>query len=636
MGEGATAAGLTRGRGPGPVAPRRLALTLLVVAGLVAAAGGGPADAAEVRFPLTVDYELLRVALRKHLTEEGGGVITLRSTDGCRTLTLREVTVQPAAGRLRVGASASALVGFGLFGWCWAQVPWDGFLEATGRPEIDAAWQLRLTDIDTQLYDLKRQQGGVAARVWDIARGWVEGELATFTYDLGPPVQELKTLLAAFATAERPAPLVAALDSLRPVGVAVDDDAVRVLVALDLPPTASGSAAPAPAPAPTPAELRRWQAALDGWDGFVGFAVKDLAGTTQDVALQSELLDILVDARREVVVALERGPEGGVDPVRALFLDVWERLRGLVRRVALQGAVESRALRYLTFLAAGDALAAIESAAPAAGLELSVDGLRRLARALDPAYAGDPVEYSESPDPALRRIFRFRDPDGPPRRAPRRPPGGGSWLAPRPAWADVAAEEWVVLGRRLDRWVPTPAELWAYRDTVARLLVAAADRSYDPDLLDERYEGLFLNLVKTVAWQESCWRQFVRQADDVVPLVSRTGDVGLMQINRRVWRGFFDPGRLTWNAAYNAGAGTEILLQLLLRYGTREAGARLENAARATYSAYNGGPRRYRRYRSANVPPALAAIDRAFWTKYQAMARGAADDLVLCRPMRPA
>ncbi|HSE94991.1 MAG TPA: hypothetical protein VLD61_03820, partial [Methylomirabilota bacterium] len=87
---------------------------------------------------------------------------------------------------------------------------------------------------------------------------------------------------------------------------------------------------------------------------------------------------------------------------------------------------------------------------------------------------------------------------------------------------------------------------------------------------------------------------------------------------------------------YNAGAGTEILLQLLVRYGIREATPRMENAARASYSAYHGGPRRYRRYRSADVPPALAAIDRAFWDKYQAMARGAADDRVLCRPLRPA
>jgi hypothetical protein len=178
--------------------------------------------------------------------------------------------------------------------------------------------------------------------------------------------------------------------------------------------------------------------------------------------------------------------------------------------------------------------------------------------------------------------------------------------------------------------VPTRRELGEYREVVDRLLTVAADRSYDPDLLATRFESLYFALVKTVAWQESCWRQFVRRGPEVTPLVSRTGDVGLMQVNRRLWRGFFDPGKLTWSAAYNAGAGAEILLQLLVRYGQREATAELPRAARATYSAYHGGPRSYRRYRSPDVAPHLSAIDRAFWEKYQTMASGAAGDHVLC------
>jgi hypothetical protein len=187
----------------------------------------------------------------------------------------------------------------------------------------------------------------------------------------------------------------------------------------------------------------------------------------------------------------------------------------------------------------------------------------------------------------------------------------------------------VSLGRRLDRWVPIRIELPAYRATVERLLVTAADRSWDPELLDGRFEDLFIHLVQAVAWQESCWRQFVRKDGEVVPLVSRSGDVGMMQVNRRVWRGFFDVQRLTWSSTYNAGAGTEILLQLLIRYGVREAVPR-DHAARASYSAYHGGPRSYRRYRTPQVAPALRAIDRAFWDKYQLVAIGRADDRVLC------
>src|SRR5262249_41618138 len=141
-----------------------------------------------------------------------------------------------------------------------------------------------------------------------------------------------------------------------------------------------------------------------------------------------------------------------------------------------------------------------------------------------------------------------------------------------------------------------------------------------------RFAGLYGHLTKAVAWQESCWRQFVRKGGKVTFLLSSTGDVGLMQVNRRVWRGFFDLRRLEWDVAYTAGAGAEILAQLLSRVGAREGGERLDDAARATYSAYNGGPGAARRFRDAHASRTARAIDRAFWEKYQAMAAGSALD----------
>src|SRR5262249_43902034 len=145
--------------------------------------------------------------------------------------------------------------------------------------------------------------------------------------------------------------------------------------------------------------------------------------------------------------------------------------------------------------------------------ELSADGLRRLAKTLDPGYTGDPLQYSEQPDQKLRQLFRFRGPDAPPRRIrPRpvqKPPAAGSWwwLGPRAAFAEDVPDsqaEWLDLGKRLNRWVPTVADSDDYRETVERLLSLAAERTVDPDLLDERFEGVFLNLLKATAWQESC------------------------------------------------------------------------------------------------------------------------------------
>jgi hypothetical protein len=605
------------------------ALTASVLAallGLLALAPG--AGAAQVRFPLTVDYEVLRAALRKHLEERGpGGLELWRTADGCGSFVLREATIEPADGRLKIEGPASVGAGIPLFGLCWANVSWNGHAEIVARPEIGPDWQLRLRDLDVQLYDPAKR--GIAARLWTVVKGWVEAELSTFAFDLGPPVNELGTLLGSFAGAAGTTPLAAALKTLRPAGVTVERDAVKVGLAIDLPP--ARPVPRVPEPALTPAQLKRWEATLDGWDGFLAFVVKDLAGENADPAVRDELLDLLLDARREVVVVLGRGPEPGTDAVRRLFLGTWERLRAIVRRTALQQKGDpARAFRYVIFVAAGDAVAAVEAAAPAAGLDFSADGLRRLAKSLDPAFVGDPLEQSDLPDPRLQRLFRFRDPDAPPRRPRRKPPGSSSsWFAPRAAHA-AEGDEWRILAARLDRWVPNGEELPAYRATVDRLLTVATERSLDPDALDERFDGLFYHLVKATAWQESCWRQFVQRGRAVTYLESTTGDVGLMQINVRIWRGFFNAAKLRWNAAYNAGAGAEILQQLLVRYGVREARDRLENAARATYSAYHGGPARYRRYRTASPASQAGAVDRAFWEKYQAVAAGTADDRVLC------
>lgn len=607
---------------------KSLHAALLAVACAVATAA--PTSADEARFPLTVSYDLLRTALRTHLKATGGAGLELwRSADGCGAFVIKDPTLTAADGRVKIRGPASGEAGLRFFGLCWANVSWHGDAEISARPEIGGDWQLRLRDIDVQLYDAKRIPSVIAPRLSTVVKQWSEAELARFTFDLGPPVREVSTLLGAFGGSDVTTPLAAALRTLRPVGLAVAPEAVRVFVALDVP----AAAAPRPSePALTPVELTRFEARLDEWDGFLAFVVGELGGEPIDAAVRDELLALLLDTRREVVDILARGPQPGTDAVRRIFLGKWDRLRTLVPQTRGQAGDDlTKAFRYVVFLAAGDALAAIDAVAPAAGLDFSADGLRRLARTLDPGFSGDPLEQTDEPDPRLQERFRIRDPDAPPRLPRARPPGTWHWFAPRPAHAD-AGDEWRALGARLDRWVPSPAERGVYRAKMDRLLTLAAQRSLDPDRLDERFHRLFHHVVKATAWQESCWRQFIRRGEEITYIASDTGDVGLMQVNVRVWRGFFSVTKLRWNAAYNAGAGAEILQQLLSRYGVREAGSAIENAARASYSAYQAGPSRYRRYRTAAATAPGAAIDRAFWTKFQAVAAGTADDVLCLRP----
>ena len=108
----------------------------------------------------------------------------------------------------------------------------------------------------------------------------------------------------------------------------------------------------------------------------------------------------------------------------------------------------------------------------------------------------------------------------------------------------------------------------------------------------------------------------------------------MMQINVRVWRGFFNPVKLRWSAGYNAGAGTEILWQLLGRYGVREGRDRLSDAARSSYSAYHGGPRRYRATGCPTRRRRCGSSTRPSGRSTRRVSAGQAGDRVLCMPVR--
>ncbi len=608
---------------------------LASLGGLLLMARAALAD--PVTFQLTVDYPILAAALTQQLRPDAAGDAVLwGSRGGCRSLTVRDLKLEPTNGRVRLTARGRARLGFGFLGLCIAPLSWKGNIETLASPEIGGDWQLRFRDLDSHIYDASWRQTTVASRLWEVVKARFQREVSDFTFDLGPPVDEARALIRASAETERARSVLEALRTLRPVAVVVGEEGLGVSVVLDLPPGSGGAGGPEPGLAPM--ELQQWQAALERWDAFLVFVIEDLGALDADATVRGELLEVLLESRHELLAALAAEPVAGVDPVRRLFLDAWERLRKVMRQAAAHGALGDRALRYVAFIAAGDALAALDAAGPSLGLEISADGLRRLARVLQPDFAGDPVAYSESTDPALRELFGFHEPaiSTPPAATEPSPttpspPEGSSWLGARVAWAESAPPgEMDAVLRRLDRWVPRSEELEPYRDTVGRLLTVVAERTAETNHVDAPFADLYRRVVATTAWQESCWRQFVERDGKVTYLLSTTGDIGLMQVNRRVWRGFFDLGKLEWDIGYNAGAGAEILAHLLSRYGMREANVRPENAARATYAAYNGGPEAYRRYRLARAPRAQRAADRAFWDKYQAMASGQALDFVLC------
>lgn len=406
---------------------------------------------------------------------------------------------------------------------------------------------------------------------------------------------------------------------MRATGAAV----VILMAAVMLVP--AGVAAPQPRP---PTQTRVAQLGLPvgeaadwrQWDSFLTNVVKKLGADLAEPR-REQLRDLFLDSRYQLVQALSTGAS---DPVPQLFTDTWSRLAPILKQ-ALTDLPPQTASRYSGFISAMDAGASLGGLAQGLGLMRITPDALRSASALLGTTAADPLAYTLDVDGGLRSLLGFSGSLPAPSISPALT-GGTSDARPSrfSAWFVTPALAADGDFKRLNQWVPAAPELSAYLAEVRKLLTEASAAALKKRSLAPSYHTLYRQVVFSAAWQESCWRQFVRKGEKLAPLASATGDVGLMQVNRNTWRGLYDVNGLSGDIAYNTNAGSEILLYYLSRYAIRkkESAQPGGHLARATYSAYNGGPRALGRYRTASTPAVWKRVDDAFWTKFQAVSSG--------------
>jgi hypothetical protein len=206
-------------------------------------------------------------------------------------------------------------------------------------------------------------------------------------------------------------------------------------------------------------------------------------------------------------------------------------------------------------------------------------------------------------------------------------------MASAQAFADAPPqpERLKILGTRLRRSVVNEANVDGYTRDLGELLDTAATGEIADEQPDQPLQPAYRLLVKATAWQESCWRQFVLTQGRVRYLESSTHDLGLMQVNRHVWRGFYSIKHLEWDIAYNAGAGSQILARLMIRAADKAPHADdLDALARSAYAGYNGGPDELNRWHRENETHDKRLIDDAFWSKYRALKEGQSLNILKC------
>lgn len=588
------------------------------------------AETSLARVPVYLEYPLLRHLLVRQLfnNPERSREI-LNDPDGCSSIVLTQPQIGARDDNLEITAKVTANLGVKAFGSCQPLLNWQGGAGFLGAPILEESGKsVRLEPRGSWLIDTEGEEFAGGA-LGETAMASLNRFLGGFRLDLTPYIASLAAFLPEVLPGRSTEQLDAMVDSLTLSDLQVRPTSLNVAVnaRIELPPEPAGEQAPLSAE-----ELQQWEATWKMMDSLLVSTVEKYAAATQLQSLRGALLDILIDSRYRLRDALVEPADRHNDAVRDWFIDSWHNLNPVLREIALDQPGQEELLWFSAVMAT-DALYAINALGRSVGLEISAEGLRRLARMISAEQAEQLLQFDEEVNPELQRLLREEIEAADPNSEEIEAADPNSWgfrlnfsLFPRAH----AAEAW----REIIQWVPEKSKLDVYLPKVASLLQRTAAKTLQQQKLQQAHRDLYEKLVLATAWQESCWRQFVVLNKRIEPLISSSGDIGLMQVNERVWRGFYDLQKLRWDINYNSASGAEILLSYMVKYalknGEQNQPGGVANLARASYSAYNGGPSQVSRYRRSGVAKPHREIDRLFWEKYLQVDAGKALNVGRC------
>ena len=571
------------------------------------------AEQSVIAVPVSLDYPLLRYALVTQLFDTADGSRDmLNDPNGCNRIMLSDPDISAQQDKLKIVARVKAQLGVNVLGGCQQLLNWQGSIGSLSLPEIQPGGQsIKLNPQTTWLLDQAGQKVS-SGPLWDAANRSIKSFLGGYVVDFTPYITSLGDFLPEVLPERSAEQLRTVVSSLSLGEIRVSPENLGVSINLEI--EALPALAAESAPMLTEQELLTVETKWQMMDALLVGAVKQYASATHLQSLRDTLFDILIDSRYRLLDALKQPPDITNDAVRHWFVDSWQSLGPVVRSIALEQPGQEPLL-WFSVLTATDALYALDQLGPGFGLDISTNGLRQLARMINAAQPEDLLRYSEEIDPELQQLFRqhFETPPGEP----------STFQLHFSLFSDAYAAD---IRKDINRWIPTRDDLPVYLPMVSTILGDTSVKLLHKDKLEKAYRELYQKIVLATAWQESCWRQYVVINKRIEPLRSSSGDVGIMQVNELVWRGFYDLQKLRWDINYNSSAGAEILLNYLVFYAVKQGENRhsggISNLARSTYSAYNGGPSQVSRYRRSNVESSHKKIDESFWEKYRQVDSG--------------
>lgn len=351
-----------------------LTIAISLLAGVAKTSAADPYN-----LPIQLDYALIKKAVVSQLfTGEGGAAEVWNDKHKCSFLKLYNPRISGEGGQIKLLNDVQAQFGTALGGQCITVLAWDGALETFQRPNISADQSvLSLPVTKANAYDRQGRQLTID-KLQDLIKRAAEPKLAEVKIDLNKSRGDMERTLTGFLPKENAGEIKKILATLKFSGAEANDEGVNIKLAFDAP---LKKVAPKPEAPFTEAEQKQWQANWQEWDGFLSKAINQAASETQSQELRDTLTEILLESRSAFQAGLKAQSPESADPVRVFFTQTWQKLAPQLRTLAKE-LPEIQGLRYMTFIAATDVIYELENIGAPFGLEVSSDGLRRLARML--------------------------------------------------------------------------------------------------------------------------------------------------------------------------------------------------------------------------------------------------------------
>lgn len=579
----------------------------------------------EVLIPITLDYDLLDALLiNTSYTGPGQTAELVNEGNGCIELKLSDPRFSGGSGVVHLRTSIFLHIGTPLGETCLMPYQWQGSVQVSQIPKLDErSWELSFETVDTRIFNSDNQQIERLDIVFDRLMPLLNSYLQDFSVNLGAPVEDLRTFILPMFTPEAQREAEDLLQSIRPGALSATEENVIVTVHAD----ARAIDHPVESAAPetlSSEEMDSFLGLWETWDSLLVYLITILADQPLNQVEKQQLMDLLLDTRYEFVDTIN-DQTVQKDFVRDQFIEGWQLMSEIFRKHLLHNPSESR-LGYLSFITAADALTILDELGPAFGIEISREGLIRLAKIV----GGESVElhYAPAIDSVLQQLFEVEpENDQPDSIQP-----GDPDVRPETSlntmlrsietfFLPAASAAPLPTFKEIKQWQAPSLPSESYIGRVRKVLDTAVTSLIIRKERPSRMNSIYRRIIPAIAWQESCFRQFIVKDNKLTYLLSyNNSSVGLMQVNERVWRGIYNTQRLRWDIHYNAVVGSEIADLYLQKYVAPRYGnsifSKPELLAQLVYALYNGGPSQYEKFLKRRSSGKLYDSDRLFAQKY--------------------